>query len=105
MEKKTFDVQSALAPASPVAEHHTVASDLPWTQGLTKQEMAAIHLRVPMSGLPWLDEMIRQSRRLDMVEAIVGGLSADPHLRSMPANICTPAARTYADHAMDGMRG
>ncbi len=26
---------------------------------------AAIRLRVPDSGLPWLDEMIRESRRLD----------------------------------------
>jgi hypothetical protein len=26
---------------------------------------AAIHLRVPDSGLDWLDKMIRKSRRLD----------------------------------------
>jgi hypothetical protein len=26
---------------------------------------AAIHLRVPDSGIEWLDEMIRQSRDLD----------------------------------------
>ena len=32
-------------------------------RGLTPQEYAAIHLRVPDSGTPWLDEMIRKAKR------------------------------------------
>lgn len=31
--------------------------------GMTLREYAAIHLRVPNSGTPWLDDMIQQSRR------------------------------------------
>ena len=31
--------------------------------GLTKREYAAIHLRVPMSGNPELDTMIREAQR------------------------------------------
>ena len=33
--------------------------------GLTASEYAAIHLRVPSSGTPWLDDMIRQRLRYD----------------------------------------
>lgn len=32
---------------------------------LTAGEYAAIHLRVPESGTPWIDEMVRKSRDLD----------------------------------------
>lgn len=31
--------------------------------GFTKREQAAISLRVPDSGLPWLDEMIKEAQR------------------------------------------
>lgn len=31
------------------------------TGGLTAREYAAIHLRVPSSGTPWLDEMVHRS--------------------------------------------
>lgn len=47
---------------------------------LTKRQHAAIHLRVPDSGTPWLDDMIRQSLRNDLVEvamAIAGTLIND----------------------------
>lgn len=40
-------------------------------EGLSKRQYAAIHLRVPDSGLPWLDEMIREARVRD------GGAEAD----------------------------
>jgi hypothetical protein len=30
--------------------------------GMTSQVYAAIHLRVPQSGIEWLDEMIKQSK-------------------------------------------
>lgn len=33
--------------------------------GLTALEHAAIMLKVPQSGTPWLDDMIRQARVLD----------------------------------------
>jgi len=36
--------------------------------GLTARHYAAIALKVPDSGEPWLDEMIRKSRRADATE-------------------------------------
>lgn len=35
---------------------------------VTMQEMAAMTLRVPDSGIPWLDEMINKSRELDSIK-------------------------------------
>lgn len=42
--------------------------------GFTQRERAAIDLRVPDSGSEWLDEMIREGRRLDMATASLSGL-------------------------------
>jgi len=41
---------------------------------------AAIALKVPMSGIPELDAMIRESRRLDMATAAMQGIIADPNV-------------------------
>ena len=35
--------------------------------GMSQRAYAAIHLRVPDSGLPWLDAMIERARRYDML--------------------------------------
>ena len=54
-------------PAFPVAEFHlngNVHSD--W-RGMTLRQYAAIKLRVPNSGTDWLDEMIMQSLRDEMM--------------------------------------
>ena len=37
--------------------------------GMTLRQYAAIKLAVPDSGLPWLDEMIVQSRRFNIDDA------------------------------------
>jgi hypothetical protein len=34
-------------------------------EGMSLRTFAAIHLRVPDSGIEWLDAMIRRSRELD----------------------------------------
>jgi hypothetical protein len=39
---------------------------------LTQREYAAIHLAVPESGTPWLDEMIRKSPRYQSQTAARG---------------------------------
>ena len=39
--------------------------------GLSQRAYAAIHLRVPDSGLPWLDEMIVMARREDTARAVL----------------------------------
>jgi hypothetical protein len=47
------------------------AFPIPGTEhgGLTAREYAAIALRVPESGTPWLDQMIAASRRMDLAQA------------------------------------
>ena len=49
---------------------------------------AAIRLRIPASGDPKLDAMIRQARRLDIATAAIGGLLANAEI------ICST---TYAE--------
>ena len=48
-------------PAPPVP----VVYDVPEVEGISLRVYAAIQLRVPDSGIDWLDNMIRQARKLD----------------------------------------
>ena len=54
--------------------------------GLTAQEFAAIQLRVPQSGTAWLDAMITEARRLDLVQACAAALVV---------NGCSPEELAY----------
>ena len=48
-----------------------------WT-GMSLRQYAAIHLRVPDSGLPWLDEMIDRARRDEFAgKAMADGFFVD----------------------------
>jgi hypothetical protein len=49
------------------------ASDLR-DSGMTLPQYAAIHLKVPMSGDPEIDKMIRESRRLDFAGLATTGI-------------------------------
>ena len=42
--------------------------------GLSKEEYAAIHLKVPNSGSEWLDEMIRKANLRDATLSAMQGL-------------------------------
>ena len=44
---------------------------------MTVRAQAAILLKVPDSGIEWLNEMIVQSRRLDVVTACLTGAAVD----------------------------
>jgi hypothetical protein len=58
--------------------HHTFSHGVEYgAAGETVRVYAAIHLKVPMSGIPALDEMIRESRRLDFIAATLTGDRAD----------------------------
>lgn len=46
-------------------------------EGLTKREYAAIHLKQPNSGEPWLDDMIRQAKRDEFAGMALRGLLSD----------------------------
>lgn len=58
-------------PASPVGKPSKAAADPKAAPvaidapGLSAAEFAAITLRVPTSGTPWLDKMIVEARRMD----------------------------------------
>ena len=59
-------------PATPVR----CLNEHPGPLGITIRQHAAITLRVPMSGDPELDAMIREARRLDMATAAMQSLVA-----------------------------
>lgn len=48
-----------------------------YARGLSAREHAAIQLRVPNSGTPWLDEMIRQSLQQEFAKAAISGFMAN----------------------------
>ena len=48
--------------------------------GITLVQHAAIKLKVPRSGLDWLDEMIIESRRMDYAGQALGGWMANPYI-------------------------
>jgi hypothetical protein len=68
--------------------------------GMTLSQYAAIHLRIPVSGDPGLDAMIRESRRMDMMKEAVGfialGVARDVSLENL-ADVCADTARKTAD--------
>lgn len=45
--------------------------------GFSRRQHAATALRVPDSGLPWLDRMIQRSRRDEFAKAALSGLFAN----------------------------
>ena len=47
--------------------------------GMSLREYAAIKLKVPDSGIDWLDEMIIKSKRDDIAEKAMQGIIACPH--------------------------
>lgn len=46
--------------------------------GMSLRQYAAIHLRVPDSGVGWLDEMIRKAQRDELAAKVMQGLLANP---------------------------
>lgn len=47
--------------------------------GLSAQEYAAIHLKVPSSGTDWLDKLIKESRLMDMATAAMPLVANTPN--------------------------
>jgi len=46
--------------------------------GMSLRQYAAIHLRVPDSGVDWLDEMIRKAQRDDFAAKAMHAIIAEP---------------------------
>jgi len=69
-----------------------------WQNGMTLRQYAAIKLRVPDSGLDWLDDMIREGRRMDYA----GQALANP--RTFPTEwSATDDIADWADSLADAM--
>lgn len=61
-------------PMSPYAGYGWAVNPVP---GMSERMYAAIHLRQPSSGIPWLDEMIMSAKRDDIAErALTGELAS-----------------------------
>ena len=73
---------------------------LHYHEGMTLREHAAIKLRVPNSGTEWLDEMIREARRLDLAGQALAGPTANMEHEEFYAMSCphmASLAYRYAD--------
>lgn len=63
------------------------------SSGETLQVYAAIHLKVPQSGIPALDAMIRESRRMDAILATLTGDRANADIFIKPDGHAKDAVR------------
>ena len=78
-------------PAFPRQESVLVGAD-GW-EGMSLRQYAAIKLRVPNSGLPWLDEMIEKSNRDWFAGMTLQGII--PHDVEISMNDASLAASAY----------
>lgn len=60
--------------------------------GMTLRQYAAIKLRIPDSGIDWLDKMIVKSKRDDLAAQALQGMLADSDLQGAPMEF---AERAY----------
>lgn len=68
-------------PAFPMHSHEAEGwnTQVPYVEGLTARQHAAIALCVPDSGVDWLDAIIEQRRRDEFASAALAALIAMPH--------------------------
>jgi len=77
-----------------------------YCEGMTLRQYAAIHLRVPDSGLDWLDEMIRKSQRFELAKAAVEGiLGKSRFAEEYTLNEIVRKANQLADAMLKQMEG
>jgi hypothetical protein len=61
-------------PAFPTDSERQVGPDTWHYEGLSLRTYAAIKLRVPDSGIDWLDDMIRQAKRNEFAKQVMASL-------------------------------
>ncbi len=66
--------------------------------GMTLRQYAAIHLRVPDSGIEWLDAMIRKARKAEYAGLAMQGLLANEEIVRKTAEL---VAKTCPDLSGD----
>ena len=69
------------------------------SKGVTLKIYAALTLRVPRSGIPELDDMIREARHLDAAERALGGAIADVETHAYNIEACAEMAM-HAAHEL-----
>lgn len=62
-----------------------------WDPGMSLRQYAAIQLRVPKSGIDWLDEMIRKARRDDVAARAMAGIVASQQCEELELGFETVA--------------
>jgi len=81
MSNESKDIKAE--PAFPVTfRHERIDGSVTMQEweGMRLQEYAAIHLKVPESGTPWLDEMIQKARRDEFAKAAMNGIISNHQL-------------------------
>ena len=74
------------APITYIAPAFPTPAGIQHNDGMTLRQYAAIKLRVPDSGLPWLDDMIVKSRNCNVVDGtLVMFRSTDAILKAREA--------------------
>lgn len=73
-------IDDSRLPASPIPGFEYPNGGIEYPQyGFTRRERAAIDLRLPDSGTPWLDDMIRAAQRQWLAAQALAGMLADPN--------------------------
>ena len=78
-------------PAFPIVAEDNI--DTVFERGMSLRQYAAITLRVPESGLPWLDQMIERARRDDLAALTT---HAEFLSDSLPGPACDAMVRSAA---------
>jgi hypothetical protein len=63
-----------------------------WDTGMTLRQYAAIHLKQPTSGTPWLDEMILAAKRDELVVMVWKEIPNE-----VPLDVAMARSRIVAD--------
>jgi hypothetical protein len=75
--------------------------------GFTRQEYAAIHLKQPSSGTPWLDDMILASKRDELagqaLQAMIASASQEERAKRLDGVIGCKLISEAAYYAADAM--
>lgn len=85
-------------PAFPIPGDTLLNGEYMWPEpGMTLRQYAAITLRIPRSGTPWLDEMIEEVVRNEFAGQALAGMLANERYPDMTPAECAVVAYSQAD--------
>jgi len=73
---ETTETKSAFPLVMPGHRYKDGSSEQPTViaRGLSELDYACIHLQIPKSGKPWLDELILEKQRLNLAAQVMSGV-------------------------------